>query len=240
MTGGPDDGLRRRPLAFVADLDRPELSDEDHHHLTRVLRLRPGHEVTVADGTGAWRVARLDRRPEPTGAVHRAEPPPAVPTVAFTPVKGERPEWVVQKLTELAVARIVVLQADRSVVRWDPDRVARHRERWGRVAREAAMQSRRLWLPVIEGPHRASEVLGWAGVAVAEPGGRSPTVGDVGLAIGPEGGWSDDELAAARDRVALPGGILRAETAAVVAGAVLVGLRDGVVGPPGPWLRHGK
>lgn len=234
MTDRPDDGIRRRPLAFVTDLDAPELAEDDHHHLTRALRLRPGHELTLADGTGRWRLARLDRHPEPIGPVHHAGPAPDGPVVAFTPVKGERSEWVVQKLTELAVPRLLVLEAERSVVRWDAGRGARQREKWARTAREAAMQSRRLWLPVIEGPVPAIEVLARTGMAAAEPGGRPPAAGDAGLAVGPEGGWSDEELAAARDRVVLPGGILRAETAAVVAGALLVGLRDGVIGPPSP------
>lgn len=232
MTERPDDGVRRRPLAFVADLHAPELSEDDHHHLSRARRLRPGHELTLADGTGRWRLARLDRCPEPIGPVRHAGPPPPGPVVAFTPVKGERSEWVVQKLTELSVARILVLEADRSVVRWDDGRADRQRQRWARIAREAAMQSRCLWLPEIDGPVPAVEALGRPGISAAEPGGRSPTADDVGLAIGPEGGWSDEELAAARDRVVLPGGILRAETAAVVAAALLVGLRDGVVGPP--------
>jgi 16S rRNA (uracil1498-N3)-methyltransferase len=236
---GEAEGLRRRPLAFVADLAAPELDEDDHHHLARVLRLRPGTEITLADGTGRWRVGRFDRHPAALGEVHPESPAPDGPTVAFTPVKGERPEWVVQKLTELHVARIVVLEADRSVVRWDGDRAVRNLARWRRVAREASMQSRRLRPPDVRGPVGLPDVLA-AGVALAEPGGRPPAAGDVGLAIGPEGGWSPAELAAAPERVALPGGILRAETAAVVAGALLVALRDGLAAPAGPGTHHGR
>jgi 16S rRNA (uracil1498-N3)-methyltransferase len=239
VTEGPE-GLRRRPLAFVEDLDAPELDPDDHHHLSRALRLRPGTEITMADGTGRWRLARLARQPEPVGPVQPVVAVPSGPTVAFAPVKGERPEWVVQKLTEVGVVRIVVLDTERSVVRWDADRAARNVERWRRVAREAAMQSRRLVLPAIEGPLPARQVLADEGLPVAEPGGRPPVVADRGLAIGPEGGWSVDELSAATDRVALPGGILRAETAAVVAAALLVALRDGLVAPSRPGPRHGQ
>jgi 16S rRNA (uracil1498-N3)-methyltransferase len=238
VTGGPD-GLRRRPLAFVEDLDAPELDGDDHHHLARALRTRPGTEITVADGIGRWRLARFDRRPDPVGPIEGVVLAPDGTTVAFTPVKGERPEWVVQKLTELGLGRIVIIEAARSVVRWDGERAVRNLERWRRVAREAAMQSRRLVLPTVEGPVPAADVLA-DGVAVAEPGGRRPAAPDRALAIGPEGGWTGEELAAAADRVVLPGGILRAETAAVVAGAVLVALRDGVLAPAPPGRAHGQ
>ena len=236
MTGVAE-GLRHRPLVFVADLLAPELDEDDLRHLEGSLRLRPGSEITVADGTGGWRVCRLGRRPDPVGDPQHAGPAPRCPVVAFTPVKAERPEWVVQKLTEVGVARIVLLEAERSVVRWDGSRAVRNLDRCRRVAREASMQSRRVWLPEVEGPLAARDVL-VAGLPVAEPSGRLPTAGDAGLAVGPEGGWSPSELAAATERVVLPGGILRAETAAVVAGAVLVGLRDGVLGPARPGTHH--
>lgn len=226
---GPVEGLRHRPLVFVADLDRPELDDDDHHHLARVLRVKPGAEVTLSDGRGRWRVGRFDRRPDPVGAVVEAAGGPPATTVAFAPVKGERPEWVVQKLTELGVGTIVVIEAQRSVVRWDQARAGRQLERFARVAREASMQSRRLSLPVLEGVVSAADLLSRHEVAVAEPGGRRPRRSDHAMAVGPEGGWSAEELAQAGDRVGLPGGVLRAETAAVVAGTLLVALAQGLV-----------
>ena len=80
-------------------------------------------------------------------------------TVAFAIPKSDRPEWIVQKLTELGVARIVLLHAERSVVRWEPDRADRHVARLRRVAVEALEQSRGIWLPDIVGPVPAAEVL---------------------------------------------------------------------------------
>lgn len=233
MTDGAE-GLRRRPLLFVSDLDQPELDPDDHHHLARVLRVRPGTPVTLADGTGRWRVGHFDRQPQALGDVVEAGGGDGGPLVAFAPVKGDRPEWVVQKLTELGVATIVVVESERSVVRWTPDRAARHLERFALVAREACMQSRRLRLPSIEGLLPVADVLRRPGVVVAEPAGRPPERRDAGLVIGPEGGWTPGELASAEGQVRLPGEILRAETAAVVAGAVLVALRDGLVAPSGP------
>ncbi|MBW3670018.1 MAG: 16S rRNA (uracil(1498)-N(3))-methyltransferase [Actinobacteria bacterium] len=223
---------------FVADLDAPELEADDRHHLSRVLRLRAGETVSASDGRGRWRPCTWtgedgDGGLVPAGEVARvAAPAPAI-TVAFAPVKGDRPEWVVQKLTEVGVDRIVVLATARSVVRWEGDRAAKHVERLGRVAREAAMQSRRAWLPQVEGVvafHEAAGASG-GGVALAEPGGAPPSLDRPVVLVGPEGGWSDDELAVELPRVGLGPTVLRAETAAVAAGVLLSALRAGLVGP---------
>ena len=80
-------------------------------------------------------------------------------TVAFAIPKADRPEWIVQKLTELGVARIVLLHAERSVVRWDGDRAARHLRKLRRVAVEALEQSRGSGCPTIVGPVPAADVL---------------------------------------------------------------------------------
>ena len=73
-------------------------------------------------------------------------------TIGFALPKADRPEWIVQKLTEIGVDSIIVLHAERSIVRWEPDRAARQFAKLAKVAREASMQSRRVWLPTIEGP----------------------------------------------------------------------------------------
>jgi 16S rRNA (uracil1498-N3)-methyltransferase len=143
-----------------------------------------------------------------------------IATVAFAIPKSDRPEWIVQKLTELGVARIVLLHAERSVVRWEGGRADRHVAKLRRVAIEALEQSRGVWLPAIDGPAATHDALN--GIAVAEPDGRALTRHDAALAIGPEGGWSDAELALAADRISLAETVLRVETAAVVAGARLV------------------
>ncbi len=216
---------------FVADLDRPALDLDDRHHLERVLRLRPGDEVTVCDGQGGWRPCRLGPELEPVGEVER-DPRPSPPVeVAFALVKGERPEWVVQKLTELGADRIVPFTAVRSVVRWTPERAAAHAERWRRVAREAASQSRRTWLPEVEDVQTFVDLLARPGAALAHPGGDPPSLDHSLVLVGPEGGWSDEEFEAARalPRVHLGRHVLRAETAAMAAGALLCGIRAGVV-----------
>jgi 16S rRNA (uracil1498-N3)-methyltransferase len=221
-----NDVLRRSAAhVLVDDLASPELDDAAAHHVFRVLRVADGDAITVTDGAGAWRSCRaVGSAVEPVGEICRVErDAPAVELFVAVP-KQDRPEWLVQKSTELGVDRIVFLHADRSVVRWADERARRHVAKLTRVAEEAAMQSRRVWVPVVEGPVPAHEVVR-SGVAVAEPGGRAFAPGDHAVAIGPEGGWSDRELALAGERIGLADTILRVETAAVAACTLLNQLR---------------
>ncbi|MBA3655393.1 MAG: 16S rRNA (uracil(1498)-N(3))-methyltransferase, partial [Actinobacteria bacterium] len=162
--------------AFVTDLDAPDLRPDDEHHLFRALRLRPGEAVTVSDGAGRWRRCTVGARGlEPAGDVvvePRSEPPIAV---AFALTKGERPEWVVQKLTELGVDEIRPMTTRHTVVRWDHGRRAKAMARLREVARSAAMQARLAWLPAIGEPCGFDDALAAFGagrVAVAHPGGQ--------------------------------------------------------------------
>jgi 16S rRNA (uracil1498-N3)-methyltransferase len=217
-----------RAHAFVVDLEAPVLDDPDAHHLERVLRLRAGEAVTVSDGRGRWRACRFA-----TGAalqvdgsvVVEPEPAPSL-TIAFALVKGERPEWVVQKLTEVGVDRVVPFVAERSVVRWDDAKAARNHERLRQIAREAAMQSRRVWLPSVEPVTTFSDLASRPGAAIAERGGGAPSLDHPTVLIGPEGGWSDTERARGLASVGLGAAVLRAETAAVAAGVLLTAVRE--------------
>lgn len=213
--------LRRSAAhVFVPDAASPVLSVEDSHHLSGVLRLRAGEPVTCADGRGAWReCAWTGSGLDPRGPVELAAAPSPSITVAISPVKGDRTDMVVEKLVEIGVDRIVVLAPlARSVVRWDPERAASAMARLGRIARAAAMQSRRVHLPVIAGPVPLADVC-LAGAAIAEPGGGVPPERVTTLVVGPEGGFAPEELALAPALVDLGPTVLRAETAAI-AGAV--------------------
>ena len=224
MIGAPPDG-RGGPHAFVADVEDPVLSADDRHHLSRVLRLRDGDALTVCDAAGRWRPASFGDRLVASGDVVEVPPPAREVAVGFALIKSGRPELVVQKLTELGVDRIMLLSAERSVVMWDEGKAAVQLNRLTRVVREAGMQSRRVRLPVLEPLRQASVVARDPTVAMAEPGG-SGLDGDVGvLLIGPEGGWTEAELGDRR-RVGLGSTVLRAETAAIAAGALMVALRD--------------
>lgn len=222
------DALRRSAAHVVVDDVRaPVLDDDAQHHLVRVLRLRAGEVVTVTDGAGAWRSCRFaDGLLEPDGEVHTVARRESPISVGFAIPKADRPEWIVQKLTELGADRIVVLHADRSVVRWDDDRAAKHLVKLRRIVLESIHQCRAVWLPSVDGPVEAATFLPAA--AAAEPGGRSLRAGDRTIAVGPEGGWSDAELAAAADRVSLGSTVLRVETAALTACVRAVALDSGL------------
>ena len=224
MIGAPPDG-RGGPHVFMDDVEDPVLSADDRHHLSRVLRLRDGDALTVCDAAGRWRPASFGDLLVVTGDVVEVPPPAREVAVGFALIKSGRPELVVQKLTELGVDRILLLSAERSVVMWDEGKAAVQLHRLTRVVREAGMQSRRVRLPVLEPLRQASVVARDLTVAMAEPGG-SGLDGDVGvLLIGPEGGWTEAELGDRR-RVGLGSTVLRAETAAIAAGALMVALRD--------------
>jgi 16S rRNA (uracil1498-N3)-methyltransferase len=152
-------------------------------------------------------------------------------TVAFAPVKGDRPDWAVQKLTELGVDRVVLLRTERSVVRWEGDRAAGHLERLGRIARGALMQSRGRWLPELE----SAEFQSFTGarrdrMCMATPDcAAGPSLDRPTVLVGPEGGWSLVEESSGLEKVGLGPNVLRAETAAVVAGVLLCSMRAGLV-----------
>jgi 16S rRNA (uracil1498-N3)-methyltransferase len=152
-------------------------------------------------------------------------------TVAFALVKGGRPELVVQKLTEIGVDRITPFVAERSIVRWDDEKGWRQHARFTKVAREAAMQSRRSWLPVVEEVTTFAAVTARRGAVLADRGGRPPSLDRPLAIVGPEGGWSDEERQVGLDSMALGTTVLRAETAAIVAGAMLCGLRSSLFDP---------
>jgi 16S rRNA (uracil1498-N3)-methyltransferase len=222
--------LRRSAAhVFVESLDAPVLAPDDLHHLVKVLRLREGEVVSVSDGAGGWRLCRLVAAGELAIDGEKSfEPAPSPPvTIGFAIPKGERPEWIVQKLTEIGVDRVLLLHAAHSVVRWAPDRAARNLERLRRVAREAAMQCRRVRLVELVGPLAVdAPLVAGDGVAVAEPGGHRINLSRPTVLIGPEGGWAPGELEHGGATVSLGSTILRVETAALVAATLLVDLRE--------------
>ena len=183
------------PLIFVDDLDAPVLDRDDAHHLRRVLRVRPGDPLTLADGAGQWWTARRGDQPEPTSETREQPAPAPALTVGFALVKGSRPELAVQKLCELGIDRIIPFRADRSVVRWDDATAVVAVARLRSVARAAAMQSHRPRLPVVDDVTDLAPLTALPGVALADRSGAPPTLRSPSLLVGPEGGWSDEERA---------------------------------------------
>ena len=208
---------------FVDSIGLPVLSGDDMHHLSRVLRLRNGETVTCSDGRGSWRTCTwTDGAVTADGEVHVEPAPARTLTVAVAPVKGDRTDLVVEKLVEIGIDSIVVLApVERSVVRWSADKAGQVMDRYGRIVRAAAMQSRRVRMPTLSGPVPLADLIA-AGAAVAEPGGGADWDSVTTVVIGPEGGFSSAEIAGAAARVDLGPGILRAETAAMVAAARMV------------------
>ncbi len=208
--------------------------DGNSEHHARVLRLADGAEVELFDGRGQLARARIRWRGRSLRAeVERAwlAPPPPPVVLLQALAKGDKLDAVVRMATEIGVRRIALVQSERAVP--DPDR--RRRERWDRIAREAARQSEQAWSPEIRGPDPLLEVAAAAPegalklvlAARGEPRPPPRHGAETWLVIGPEGGLSEDEE---RDleglgyrRWTLPTGILRTETAAAVALGALLG-----------------
>jgi 16S rRNA (uracil1498-N3)-methyltransferase len=208
---------------FVDSLAAPQLSDEDDHHLRRVLRIRSSDVVTVGDGAGSWVSANLESDGLRIASDPVVEPSPR-PAVVFSAVpKADRVEWIVQKLTEIGTTSIGFIECARSVAQWDAERAQRQGGRLRRVARQAAMQSRRLWLPEIVDVLPIAAVATRPGCAIADPAGTDQIGGDVDtVLVGPEGGFTVAELDLVTRHVPLSTNVLRVETAALVAGILLM------------------
>lgn len=204
----------------VDDLEHPLLDETDAHHLFRVLRLRPGASVTATDGAGRWRVCRAEGRDEivANGDIVSESARQFPIGVAFVPVKAEKPENTIRQLVEVGVDEIFVLAPTRRSVAGSRDRL---NDRASRIVREACMQSRRVFVPAVHLGVALTDVCALTGAALADPDG-SDIGGSRLLVVGPEGGFDPDEVPVDLPRVSIGPSVLRAETAAIVAGARLV------------------
>lgn len=235
------------PLHFL--LDEPAtagpgeaivLTGSEAHHAATVRRVRVGEEVTVGDGFGV-RLTGVCESVSPKEVVVRVaaridEPAPR-PEVWLVQAlaKGDRDELAVQAATELGIDRILPWQAARSVSRWDPAKAAKGTARWATIAREAAKQAHRAWLPIVGDVVTTTQLASLAQtyrLLVLEPTASvaltSLTLDDAGplvLVVGPEGGIAPDELRALEDAgavlVRLGDTVLRTSTAGPAALAVV-------------------
>ena len=190
---------------------------EESHHLARVLRLEPGDTVVAVDGSGRDYTVRLDTVSiESTGTivgetVRDTESPFAITLVQGLP-KGDKLEAVIRAATELGVARIAPALTERTVVRLDAARAATRLARWDRVAREATKQCGRSRVPVVDPPRPLASIVSvpaeagtlrlclWeeARMALAETLRALATApARASVIVGPEGGLTSDEAAAA-------------------------------------------
>jgi 16S rRNA (uracil1498-N3)-methyltransferase len=244
--------------------DRVELDGQVAHQIRAVLRLHPGDTIELLDNSGWSHTARLVEvgKARVTGEVvgrSRPETEPRVRVELYQALlKGQKMELVLQKGTEIGVARFVPVVSERCVSRPGAGEMGRKLERWEAIVREAAEQSGRVILPEVaqvesfesacrlaaradlaliawedERSSGVGEALRAAGLG-AEAGhdapagaGASGGGAHVALLVGPEGGFSSDEAALAREAglrvVTLGPRILRAETAALVAATLVLG-----------------
>jgi 16S rRNA (uracil1498-N3)-methyltransferase len=216
------------------------LSEQAGLHLTRVLRLEAGAPITVFDGTGGEYAATLERdgkklwaRVGAHSAVERESPLDI--TLLQGVARGERMDLIVQKATELGVARIVPVLAERSIVKADAEQRARKRDHWRAIAIAACEQCGRNRVPIVDEPAPAPAAFatldaGGARFLLAADASRTLAAAAQGatrvtLFIGPEGGLaaSEREFAAAQGFVDCRMGprVLRTETAGLAALAIL-------------------
>ena len=229
--------------ARAIEADHVRLTGGDAHHLVKVLRLGPGDALSVLDGTGMVYDAVIEAagKDEVLARITDREeaPEPPVPVTLYQALpKGDKLELIIQKGTELGMARLVPVSASRSVVQLKGDRVEAKVGRWQKIAQEAAEQCERGKVPVVDLPHALKDVMlpdGTLGLVLSERvAGPSfvqalPERAPLALAvfIGPEGGWTPEELEALRAlgaiEVSLGRRILRTETAGLAALAMLMG-----------------
>jgi 16S rRNA (uracil1498-N3)-methyltransferase len=231
---------RRRWIADEISGNHAALTGDHADHLIRVLRARVGQEFDIATGAIARRgciTAIADNRVEfELGQEVSASSATSV-TLLLAVFKFDRMEWAIEKCTELGAARIVPLISRRTDTHL-ASASAKRAERWRRIALQASEQSRRTAPPEIPAPLKLHEAIGLPGdlrivLAESEPQTQlrdllasHSSARETLLAIGPEGGWTEDELQLFQKTGWIPASlgstILRAETAAIAATAIAV------------------
>ena len=219
-----------------------ELTGDEARHAVVVKRIRVGEQVALTDGAGTTAVCTVTATSKSSltatvDTVFTLEPEmPRVVVVQAIP-KGDRGELAVEMLTEVGVDVIVPWAASRSVSVWRGDKQAKSLAKWRSTAREAAKQSRRSWFPEVTdvvGTAEVVDLLRNASVPVVLHEAASgpladlplPGRGEIVIVVGPEGGISDDELAAfatvGAEPVRMGTSVLRTSTAGVAATAALL------------------
>ena len=217
------------------------LHGDQAHQIANVLRLRAGDPITlVRDGVESSVVIESVDADQVRGRCISKRPVGAEPrvrlTLALPILRGDRTEEVIEAVTQLGVSRIVPFVSTRSIVRSLPDA---KRQRWTRVAREAAETARRGRVPAIDEPREwdrlfdaldAPVLVAWESEVLVRLGDAVPDTTQLSLVIGPEGGLSMEEVALAREHDAVTVSLgrrnLRSETAATAAVAQVMAILD--------------
>ena len=229
----------------LLDEESPVLPADAARHL-KVLRPKDGEEIELFDGKGKWRVYSYASDREIASPLHATSQTSQTSRTSRTLTlfacltKGSRWDWTVEKATELGVTRIVPVISERTIVRIPKGERAAKRERWMRIAEDAARQSDAKWLPEIceavdfkDSLPLVKETTCFIGALTTPPSpplvlaieqSNNRTIEHFSVFIGPEGDFTPAELAALME-IATPTSfgptILRAETAAIFALSVL-------------------
>jgi 16S rRNA (uracil1498-N3)-methyltransferase len=210
------------------------LTAEQHHYLTRVIRLRTGDQFQALDGSGLCYLAKIDAESaqiiEIANTLDRELSQPVVLICALP--KGNNFDDLVRACTELGVTTILPAISDRTLLNPSPQKL----QRWRKIAQEAAEQSERLVVPTIENPQALKTIFDQlpdrANKYLCEARGEHPHLLTslqstslldlpIIIAIGPEGGWTDAEIQLSIEHgfqlVSLGARILRTITAPIVA-----------------------
>jgi 16S rRNA (uracil1498-N3)-methyltransferase len=219
-----------------------EVTGDEAHHAVAVRRLRVGEQVVLTDGAGTAGRGTVEETGKRRFTVRLSDvrredrPAPELVVVQAIP-KGDRGELAVEVLTEIGVARIVPWAAARSVAVWKGERAARSLARWRSTAREAGKQARRAWAADVADVVLTEEVaalVAGADLALVLHEAASAPLGDLAvpsdgtvlLVVGPEGGLTDEEVAAfeaaGARTVRMGAEVLRTSTAGVAAAAALL------------------
>lgn len=232
------------PLPLVAR-QQLELPEDLAHHAVRVRRLRDGSAIILFDGNGGQYPATLQVESKRASALlgERVEAGIELPvhTVLVQGIAGgDKMDWVVEKAVEMGVAQLVPILAERSVVRLAGERREKRLRHWQRIAVAASEQCGRDRIMQVEEPQGLAQWLErddpgmlrlacHPGAALRLAEAAQDHTGAIALMVGPEGGWSDEELAlmAARGYTAVRFGsrVLRSETAGIALMAALAAIK---------------
>lgn len=217
----------------LLNCDVPELEKDASKHL-KVLRPNDGEEFELFDGRGAYRIykfSKVDSALKAFSSINRLHPSANTLTLFACVTKGSRWDWTIEKATELGVTKIVPVISDRTIVRIPKAERASKRERWLRIAEDAARQSDAKYLPEIieavdfkDALELVKETNCLIGALTDPPSPHISSVKGDAVFIGPEGDFTPEELKLLME-VATPVSfgptILRAETAAIFAVSVI-------------------
>ncbi|MFD1705456.1 16S rRNA (uracil(1498)-N(3))-methyltransferase [Siminovitchia sediminis] len=222
-----------------------EIAGEDFHHISRVMRMKPGDSLIVVFSSGEAGIAVIEQIDNSSAIVQIKEweefvkELPVQITIASGLPKGDKWEWIIQKGTELGASQFVPFIAVRSIVKWDKKKSSKKLERWKKIAKEAAEQSHRQKVPEVMPPVSFRQLLDMShlfthkAAAYEESAKQGETSGlaemlssashgeHILIVFGPEGGLSEEEIAQLQDHhfrlIGLGPRILRTETAPLFA-----------------------